>query len=64
LTVDVVVAGEVRREPTTTTIWREYEGLKDKDFDIFVFVTNQYPHLVIFWRFIELPKRLKGFALG
>jgi len=26
LTADVVVAGEVRRTPTTMTIWHDYEG--------------------------------------
>jgi len=28
LTADAAVAGEVRRAPTNTTIWREYEGTK------------------------------------
>jgi len=47
-------------------IWRfeRCRTNKYEDFDIFAFVTNRYPLLVIFWRFIELPKRLKGFALG
>jgi len=29
LTADAVIAGQVRRKPTETNIWRDYEGTKN-----------------------------------